>query len=342
MKKVALIVFAIYLFSIVVFAHPGRTDENGGHWNRKTGEYHFHTGEYAWNGSSGNSSSSDDSNFVPPYDPPTNNPYLSETNEDEDQKTKDFLPVVVGAFIITAFSIFAVYILIREPEAGCLSFSILFLALQFIGPLFAMSAAVVVITVLSTVVLFIIICVLKSLYKKITNKLYLYETAVIEYEDFLSRKETLTTAPTIPQQYEIGDDNLPKEKGTEDWGKSLTFYKSLSGKKLHQKYNCGNATTKVHLFQYRNYRNFKEMLCKNCSVQNLPEMRWYNDFLKYQEALKGFDEISAKSKNTYNTMLDCRKKCNSIWFAFLLLFSKKKRATRNELNARCDTILNQH
>lgn len=30
------------LLSTGVFAHPGRLDKNGGHWNRKTGEYHYH------------------------------------------------------------------------------------------------------------------------------------------------------------------------------------------------------------------------------------------------------------------------------------------------------------
>ncbi len=170
----------------------------------------------------------------------------------------------------------------------------------------------------------------------------MYETTVTKYESFLSRKETLSIAPVIPQQYEIGNDNLPKEKDSEDWGKGLTFYKSLSGKKLHHKYNCGNAKTKVHIFQYRNYRNLKEMLCRNCSVQNVPDMQWYNEFLKHQEAATGFDEILAESENTYNMMLNYRKKCNSIHFAFLLLFSKKKRTTRSELNARCDAITNQH
>nr|DAO31670.1 MAG TPA: hypothetical protein [Caudoviricetes sp.] len=24
------------------FAHPGRTDSNGGHWDRRTGTYHRH------------------------------------------------------------------------------------------------------------------------------------------------------------------------------------------------------------------------------------------------------------------------------------------------------------
>lgn len=49
LKTLSIIVICIILLSLVitVFAHSGRTDSNGGHWNRATGEYHYHTGEYA-------------------------------------------------------------------------------------------------------------------------------------------------------------------------------------------------------------------------------------------------------------------------------------------------------
>lgn len=46
----------------IIYAHPGRTDANGGHWNRSTGEYHYHTGEY----SRRPSSQSDHENDLPP------------------------------------------------------------------------------------------------------------------------------------------------------------------------------------------------------------------------------------------------------------------------------------
>jgi hypothetical protein len=29
---------------LVAYAHPGRTDGSGGHYNRSTGEYHYHHG----------------------------------------------------------------------------------------------------------------------------------------------------------------------------------------------------------------------------------------------------------------------------------------------------------
>ena len=44
MKKLLLSFFLVFVISAVVFAHPGRTDKNGGHYNRETGEYHYHHG----------------------------------------------------------------------------------------------------------------------------------------------------------------------------------------------------------------------------------------------------------------------------------------------------------
>ena len=45
-KLLSLILCAVAIFSIpiIVFAHPGKTDEYGGHYDWKTGEYHYHYG----------------------------------------------------------------------------------------------------------------------------------------------------------------------------------------------------------------------------------------------------------------------------------------------------------
>ena len=39
MRKIFLLFF---IFNTFLFSHPGRLDSNGGHWNRKTGTYHYH------------------------------------------------------------------------------------------------------------------------------------------------------------------------------------------------------------------------------------------------------------------------------------------------------------
>ena len=62
-KRVLFITIFLILLSMSLssMAHPGRTDANGGHYNRKTGEYHYHNGGGSSSSSSGSSSSSSSS-----------------------------------------------------------------------------------------------------------------------------------------------------------------------------------------------------------------------------------------------------------------------------------------
>ncbi|HAL44777.1 MAG: hypothetical protein A2Y12_20305 [Planctomycetes bacterium GWF2_42_9] len=41
MKKLVVLLAVLFVFSLT-FAHPGKIDSKGGHYNRKTGEYHYH------------------------------------------------------------------------------------------------------------------------------------------------------------------------------------------------------------------------------------------------------------------------------------------------------------
>ena len=45
MAKLLSFLLILNMLSSVAFAHPGRTDANGGHTDRKTGEYHKHVKE---------------------------------------------------------------------------------------------------------------------------------------------------------------------------------------------------------------------------------------------------------------------------------------------------------
>ncbi len=44
MKRLIVIVLAFVLIPSLSFSHSGRTDSQGGHYNRKTGGYHYHSG----------------------------------------------------------------------------------------------------------------------------------------------------------------------------------------------------------------------------------------------------------------------------------------------------------
>ena len=69
-KKIALLGFLFtFLFGTMAYAHPGRTDSNGGHtcrtncgnWGLSTGEYHYHNGGGTTSSSSSSSSNSSSS-----------------------------------------------------------------------------------------------------------------------------------------------------------------------------------------------------------------------------------------------------------------------------------------
>lgn len=67
MKRIfAIFISLLLLISCVVSAsaHPGSLDENGGHWNHSTGEYHYHDGKHTTGSSSGSSSNSSSNSSV--------------------------------------------------------------------------------------------------------------------------------------------------------------------------------------------------------------------------------------------------------------------------------------
>lgn len=47
MKKIISIFLILISIVSVSFAHSGRTDKYGGHYDRSTGTYHYHNGGYA-------------------------------------------------------------------------------------------------------------------------------------------------------------------------------------------------------------------------------------------------------------------------------------------------------
>ena len=72
---IGLVVSILFVTCIVAVAHSGRTDANGGHWNRSTGEYHYHHGY----------SAHDHPNGVCPYEQPntTTKPNTNTSNSNQ-------------------------------------------------------------------------------------------------------------------------------------------------------------------------------------------------------------------------------------------------------------------
>lgn len=91
------------LISTIVFSHPGRLDSNGGHYNRKTGEYHYHDGTHT-EGNSSKSSLYDTSNYDYSKEENHNSP-VKNTESKDIKKSFSFKEGALVWFIIIFFSI---------------------------------------------------------------------------------------------------------------------------------------------------------------------------------------------------------------------------------------------
>lgn len=83
--------------SVVVSAHPGSLDSNRGHYNRTTGEYHYHTGEHT--------ESSPSSSYVKNYE----EDYEEDEEKPEEAKSTFPLPLFIGAMIGIAILILLLF-----------------------------------------------------------------------------------------------------------------------------------------------------------------------------------------------------------------------------------------
>ena len=107
-KKCCLLLLTLSLSLCAFFnvsAHPGSLDSKGGHWNRSTGTYHFHTGENASSSFSGSSSSTYKS-FVPPYEPPTINSFTVKSSAETATDTGSSLTPADSLYVLVILLLF--------------------------------------------------------------------------------------------------------------------------------------------------------------------------------------------------------------------------------------------
>ena len=113
-KVLPYFLLAVLLLSLISFfaasAHSGRTDANGGHWNHATGEYHYHSGEYA-----GKSSSSvktkeyEYERFTPKYEPPAKQEIEKKT-DDKPIISKDEITAIIIYLLVCGIPFWIVII----------------------------------------------------------------------------------------------------------------------------------------------------------------------------------------------------------------------------------------
>lgn len=307
---IGIIITVHFISAVSVFAHPGRTDANGGHWDRKTGTYHFHSGEYAGRNSSGSSSTSEYVPFTPPYEPPTDNPYRKNTPNKAQANT-----------------------------SSSKKYNFWEVGLGILGFLWCIFVPISIIS--------------KAIYDSFLEKhlpRYKIQSFIDKIREFQACQNDIikadakildiTSTLQIPDLFEIGNDNLPKDKECiSDWGSTFTLYKTDTGTKLHTKYKCCSAVNPVHIYWYHNHYDNPTFLCKKCANNYLiPDMTWYEYYLELEHIKEKQKNIENNIKKLQEEIETWHKKCNSIRNKMLLIFCNKNKKALQEANKKYEEI----
>ncbi len=333
------IVALLFLLTITVLAHSGRTDANGGHWDRSTGTYHFHTGEHAGKGFSSDSSSSEYVPFTPPYEPPTENPYRADNNDTTVNKWYDNVVIKIMQIAIVFISGILLLNIMADfyeknnkwSNCGCITFAFgIYVVAGLLGEypketLFFCSAF--------GVLLFLCYGVYK-LYKKTAHKecIKKYENKVNEYISCIEKYDAKVNEYLIFPRTPIPDDceikhGLPANKGVSiGYGDKFTVYQSGNGGKVHTVCGCCSVFSEKHIYNFKRYNDFNSMLCKKCSSNYIPpDMSWYENYLQYTHLLRETSDLYDKRAELKEEVMHQRKSCNKVSIKLILMFDRQSR-----------------
>ena len=294
------------LFAFCVFAHPGRTDKNGGHWDREAGTYHFHTGEHAGKGSGGSSTPTTYVPFTPPYEPPTENPYRQGDTKDRGAKKSGGFWYVVACGFVLMYVAGLVWGLCRVVYDVFLSGVVSWL-LKRILPNYKINA-----------------------FREKIKDLQFCMNEISEVGEEIAN--LAANACGVSLLYEIGEDGLPRDRFcSSQWGDSFTLYRTHRGVKLHAKYMCCSATNPEHAYWHRNRTDFRSSLCKICAINyRVPDVPEYEYRLRCKKA-KTRREVLEHKRVKLQAEADCLyQKCASAKIKILITFSENNKNALRE------------
>lgn len=206
MKKVATIFLALLLI-IPAYAHGGRTDSQGGHYDRSTGEYHFHHGYPAHQHVNGTC----------PYN--------------FDDKTGENSGTSSGGSSVT--------------NSGGSSKPVHSSAATDGSP--GLSIPIPAIVVGGFIGFYVLLYLFADISNKIQTRKYKrqWDAKRKELLDLYGgkTKRKIASECGMPDDMEIGPDGLPKEVNSSGWGDSLTFYVSPSGQAYHRRPTCTKSAS---------------------------------------------------------------------------------------------------
>lgn len=291
-----ILLLVINSFSLLAYAHPGKTDEFGGHFDGETGEYHYHHGyeahqhpngicPYDYNDNAEHSGGSPSSEITSEYTTKKHQsttehnirPKSNNTDSLTEQSTGDnvfpivFFSMLLGLLLV--FSLIGVFHTIRENirRKRALHYS--------------------------------------SILKPQLEKIKKDETALLhkqynhlnmQLNSFIKRKYNLDRLNYIklfsehtieelcgtPKGIKIINDKIIDEMSDEVYGR-YTAYKTSNGKAIHFKKGCSGSNIPINLLSF-NYSDKRKKPCKICySPKKANLMKQYPEwYLKYIEIVQ--------------------------------------------------------
>lgn len=123
----------------------------------------------------------------------------------------------------------------------------------------------------------------------------------------------------IPEQYEIGEDELPRNKNSvHNWGPDFTVYLTPTGIRYHKIPHCSPNSYVENIVKATKWHSPCLICCKHYFE---PDLEWYNKHIQYTEELSKIDSLSADLAKGKKELEIQRKILNNSYFTFMLDFS---------------------
>lgn len=238
-KKFIIFLASLCLICNIAFAHPGRTDSNGGHWNRSTGTYHYHNGSSS---SSGGSSYSYSKSTPLPWQGLWSELSKSNavpTSEPDKTSSSKAIDKVFPWLLISVIPCILIFRFIKDSIEGRNE--------------------------------------RKRKEEERLQMLELEKQR--KEDEKRKEIEELTTHSLrelsgMPDFAEIGKDGLPKIKGEDEWGEYFTRYIYSSSSYAYHKKTCRYAYFKIHVAKPGNAC----YPCGVCKPEKAPDLTWYKKY----------------------------------------------------------------
>lgn len=336
-NKIPLILIPLLLLTMAVSAHGGKTDGTGGHYDNQNksglGYYHYHCG--------GNPPHLHN-NGLCPY---KSGSYSTEINPKPSSKNNIFDNKQSSGTSVNNFtSDNAAKSSESESSEKNEDSAIGKILGSILGVVFSPLIFIII----------IVVSILCGLFSNIYNffEQYLSGRLINEYKDCfdafnkqcdkvtrLSGVVKATEAEAVPPAgYEVGPDNLPKEIGCQDWGKSLTVYVKARGWMIHTNKDCVDNLVRRNIYSMRYDLVKRQSVCKMCAHDYIiPDMNWYFAYRRLPHEKEELDRALKKRKSEASALVKSHDACNTRTALFLQKLRKKNRQSLEELNKEFDS-----